>query len=670
MGLRTWDLVVYGATSAGVIAAVVAKREGMAVLLVAPGRRVGGLSAGGLGATDIGNKRAIGGVSREFYRRVRRHYGSDQAWRQERRDTSPTWRDEDAMWRFEPHVAERVFHEMLVEADVPVLLEARLDLHRGANVAGRRIRSIALIERPDVTGRFFIDATYEGDLLAKAGVSYTVGRESCALHGEALNGVQVRRSVKHQFIRNVDPYQVPGDSKSGLIRGIQTGGEQREGAGDKRVQAYNFRMCLTDVRENQVPFEKPDDYDPLDFELLLRNLEAGDHRIPWNSIRMPNRKTDTNNNFAVSTDFIGMSWRWPEAGWKERERIFKHHRLWQQGLVWTLANHPRSPEAVRAKVSRWGLAKDEFVETGSWPHELYVREGRRMVAACVMTESHCLGQRIEKDAVGLAAYNMDSHNVRRYVDANGHVRNEGDIQVPPSQPYPIAFRAIVPRRVECENLLVPVCLSASHMAYGSIRMEPVFMILGHSAAIAVTLARGATPGADLAVQDVVYDALRQRLLAQGQILHWGTAPRVVGVDPAKISGIVVDDEKATLEGAWVHSMSIGPFVHRGYRHDNHTAKGSLTATFKIPVRQRGRYRLLLAYSAHGNRASNVPVRIRTATGPQTVTVDQRRSPEIDSTWTDLGTFDLAPRRATVSISNRGTNGYVIIDAVRVVPAKN
>ena len=513
-GPKTYDLVVYGGTSAGVMCAVRAAELGRSVLVVNPDGHLGGMTASGLGATDIGNKRAIGGLSRGFYRAVRAHYTREESWRQERRQQFRGWRDEDAMWYFEPHVAKAILEFKLGVEEV-TLISDKLDLDRGCHMAGARIVSFFTTSGRRVRGRMFVDATYEGDLMSRAGVSYHVGREPNHRYGETLNGVQTARSVKHQFRAAVDPYLIPGRPASGLLFGIQGQSPGADGSGDARVQAYNFRLCLTDAPDNRVPFKKPEGHDEGWYELLLRNLEAGDLRLPYHSVRMPNRKTDTNNNHAVSTDFIGMNWRWPEADHVEREALFQLHKRWQQGLFWTLANHPRVPIKIREEVSRWGLAKDEFTETGNWPPGLYVREGRRMISDYVMTERDCLGARRCKDSVGLAAYNMDSHNVQRWVDKADRVRNEGDIQVPPTGPYPISYKAIVPRRQECTNLLVPVCLSASHIAYGSNRMEPVLMILGESAAMAAPLALAGQP----TVQDVPYAELRDLLLKSEQVLE-------------------------------------------------------------------------------------------------------------------------------------------------------
>jgi hypothetical protein len=513
------DVVVYGATSGGITAAIQAGAMGKSVIVVEPGRYLGGLTAGGLGATDIGNKAAIGGLSREFYRRIGRHYARPEAWRHEDWAAYQNKRKgsgEEEMWTFEPHVAEQVFRDWVAEAGVEVVFEGRLDLTLGGvEKEGQRIVAFKTEDGRRFAGAMFIDATYEGDLMAKAGVSYHVGREAESVYGESLNGIRVAHAKSHQFTRDVDPYLVPGDPKSGLVPLVSPEPPGTDGDGDHRVQAYNFRMCTTDVPENRRAWPKPEGYDEKQYELLLRNFEAGDHRAPWNPVWMPNRKTDTNNNFAISTDYIGASYAYPEAGHAERERIVADHRRYQQGLMWTLANHPRVPEPVREKFQRLGLAKDEFTDNDNWPHQLYVREARRMISDYVMTQADCQWKRQAEDRVGLGAYNMDSHNCQRYVTAKGVVRNEGDIQVG-VKPYGIAYRSIRPRREECENLLVPVALAASHISYGSIRMEPVFMVLGQSAATAAVLALEA----GMAVQDVDYAALRKRLLADGQVLEW------------------------------------------------------------------------------------------------------------------------------------------------------
>jgi predicted dehydrogenase len=514
------DIVVYGGTSAGIIAAIQAKRMGKSVALIEPSNHLGGLTTGGLGATDIGNKQVIGGLARDFYRRVRTYYENDQAWIHERRDAyngrNPRYNPSDGkMWTFEPHVATHIYNEMLVEAGIKPLMNERLNRQTGMKKNGARIERITMESGRSFAARIFIDATYEGDLMAAAGVDYHVGREANDVYGETLNGVQPKLNIKnHRFIEPVDPFVKPGDPASGLLWGIQVRELPPDGSGDHCVQAYCYRLCTTDVPENRRQWPKPADYDEARYELLVRNFEAGDTRSPWNPIWMPNRKTDTNNNHAFSTDYIGGSYDYPDASYDEREQIIADHVSYQQGLMWTLANHPRVPKKVREEFQRLGLAADEFVENDNWPTQLYVREARRMIGPYVMTEHHCRGSKVAEDSVGMGAYGMDSHNCQRYITPDGRVQNEGDVQVHGFKPYPISYRSIVPKDDECDNLLVPVCLSSSHIAYGSIRMEPVFMILGQSAGTAAAIAIDK----NVTVQAVPYEELAPRLKADGQVL--------------------------------------------------------------------------------------------------------------------------------------------------------
>jgi hypothetical protein len=485
------EICAYGTSPGAITAALQAARHGHTVALVVNGAHLGGLTTSGLGNTDIGNKQSIGGLAREFYRRIGAHYGVAEE------------------WRFEPAVAEKAFRDLLAEARIQPLLR---EYPRAVTKQGPRLVSVAFESGLVVHAQQFIDASYEGDLLALAGVTHVVGRESNTEFNELLNGVQIRET--HQFETGVDPYVVPGNPASGLLPGIESAPLPPIGTGDDKVQAYNFRLCLTQSPDRR-PFPKPAGYDPQDYELLARYLRTG-----WNESfkkfdRIRGGKTDTNNHGAVSTDFVGGSWAFPRAGWKERETIFQRHVTWQQGLMWFLCNDRRVPAALQAQYLTWGLPADEFATTGGWPPHLYIRECRRMRSDYVVTEHDCRGFVRAGDSVGLGAYAMDSHNCQRVV-INGLVRNEGDVQSAGFKPYPISYRAITPRQSEVENLLVPVCLSATHIAYGSIRMEPVFMILGESAAHAAHLAiRG-----NLAVQDVPYVQLRDRLLATGQAVQW------------------------------------------------------------------------------------------------------------------------------------------------------
>ncbi|HUG69672.1 MAG TPA: FAD-dependent oxidoreductase, partial [Pirellulaceae bacterium] len=511
-----YDVVVYGGTSSGVAAAVQAKRMDKSTIIIEPGKHLGGLTSGGLGMTDSGNKAVIGGIAREFYQQVKKHYDQPTSWKHERRDSYSLYRAaDDAMWTFEPHVAEMIFDQLVIEHDIPVVRERRLNRETGVRKRGERITSITTESGEVYHGRMFIDATYEGDLMAAAGVTYTVGRESNSAYGETLNGVQKRENThNHRFIVNVDPYVVPGDQSSGLLPGIHGDPPGEEGAGDDRVQAYCFRMCMSNAASNRAPFPRPEDYDEQRFELLLRTLEAGDLRFPMHPAMMPNGKTDTNNSGAFSTDNIGMNYDYPDASYDRRDAIIAEHESYQKGFMWTLANHPRVPERIRDEMASWGLAADEFVETGNWPHQLYIREARRMVSDYVMTELDCRRIRVAEDSVGMGSYNMDSHNVQRYVSAEGYAMNEGDVQVSPGGAYSISYRSLVPKQGECENLLVPVCLASSHIAYGSIRMEPVFMVLGQSAATAAVLCIDES----IPVQQLTYGRLRERLLDDKQVI--------------------------------------------------------------------------------------------------------------------------------------------------------
>ncbi|MHC4876542.1 MAG: FAD-dependent oxidoreductase [Planctomycetota bacterium] len=662
-----YDVVVYGGTSAGVAAAIQAARMGRTTIVIEPGQHIGGLTSGGLGATDSGNKSVIGGISREFYRRVKQHYDNPAAWIFEERETYGRYRaSDDAMWTFEPKVAEQIYLRMLAAHDIPIVRNERLNRQSGVARRGQRIVSITMESAKTYRGRMFIDATYEGDLMAAAGVSFTVGREPNSQYGETLNGVATKYNThNHRFVEKVDPYVKPGDPSSGLLPGIHGDSPGEEGAGDHRIQAYCFRMCMSNVPANSVPFPKPEGYNELRYELLLRNFEAGDLRVPMHPSMMPNGKTDTNNNGAFSTDNLGMNYDYPEASYARREEIIREHEVYQKGLMWTLANHSRVPQQVRDWMSRWGLAKDEFVDNGNWPHQLYIREARRMVSDYVATELDCRRVRKCRDSVGLGSYNMDSHNVQRYVTPDGYAENEGDVQESPGGPYLISYRSIVPKCGEAQNLLVPVCVSSSHIAYGSIRMEPVFMILGQSAATAAVQAIDCK----CSVQDVEYAALRTQLLKDGQVLDLppGMKPKRL-LRKSTIDGVVVDDEDAELTGLWSTSASIQPYVEKGYRHDGDQNKDRNRARFSAKLKP-GRYQVLMSWSANANRASNLPVAIEHASGTATKTVNQRKPPRLDDgLFESLGTYEF-DTSGSVAITCAGTDGHVILDAIVFRQAK-
>jgi hypothetical protein len=524
---QTYDIVIYGGTSAGVAAAIQASRMNKSVVVIEPSQRLGGLTTGGLGQTDIGNKQAIGGIAREFYQQIKVYYDQPENWHwqkpQEYRDGGQTRTEpgEAAMWTFEPSAALEVYHQMLEGEEVDIVYGERLlRKTEGVSKSENMIQSITMESGKVFNGKVFMDATYEGDLMATAGVTYTVGRESNEEYGETVNGVQAnywsvtlrgkpsKNAFNHNFVPGVDPYVEKGNPSSGLLPYIIEGGPGIDGIGDKKVQAYGFRMCLTDHPENRIPFEKPPGYEEQNYELLFRNYEAGETRVPWINSPMPNRKTDTNNNHGFSTDFIGQNHDYPEASYETRDKIIEAHREYQKGLMWSLAYHPRMPEKIRNVVSQWGTCKDEFEREDGWQNQLYIREARRMVSDYVMTQHHCEGLEVVEDVVGLAAYGMDSHMIQRYVDHNGYVQNEGNVQASVDGPYPISYKSIIPKKGEIQNLLVPVCLSATHIGFGSIRMEPVFMVLGQSAAIAASLAIDANSS----LQDLPYENLKTGLI--------------------------------------------------------------------------------------------------------------------------------------------------------------
>jgi len=517
------DIIIYGGTSSAVSAAVQAVRMGRSVLVVSPDTHLGGLSAGGLGWTDTGKKATIGGVAREFYHRVWKRYQQPDAWRWQQQDeygntgqgTKAIDGENRTMWIFEPHVAEAVFEEFVAELGITVHRDTWLDREGGVVLRDGRIQSLRTLAGDTYRGKMFIDATYEGDLMAAAGVAYHVGREANAVYGETWNGIQTGvLHHRHWFMSDISPYRIPGDPASGLLPRVSAEPPGEFGAGDHRVQAYCFRLCMTDHPENRVPFEKPEGYDPAQYELLARVYASGWREQFDKFDPIPNKKTDTNNHGPFSFDNIGMNYDYPDASYERRREIISEHETYQRGLLYFTANDPSVPDDVRESMSRWGLAKDEFKDNNHWPHQIYVREARRMVGAYVMTEHDTLGKREVPQSVGMGSYTLDSHNVQRYVKPDGFVQNEGDIGVKAPKPYRIAYGSLTPKAEQCANLLVSVCVSSSHIAFGSIRMEPVFMILGQSAATAAALAIEAeTP-----VQEVDYDKLRVRLLADGQAL--------------------------------------------------------------------------------------------------------------------------------------------------------
>ena len=665
-----YDLVVYGGTSGAVAAAVQARYMGKSAVIVSPDIHLGGLSSGGLGWTDTGNKAVIGGVSREFYHRVWKHYQDEKAWKWQARSdygnkgqgTKAIDGEQRTMWIFEPHVAESVFDAWVKELDIPVFRNEWLDRTPESGVVkqGRRIQSIRTLSGKVFRGRMFIDATYEGDLMATAGVDYHMGRESKDQYGELWNGVQTGvLHHRHHFgavSKTISPYRIPGDPESGVLPRISTDSPGEYGAGDQRIQAYCFRMCLTDHPDNRIPFPKPEGYDPDQYLLLLRIFDAGWRETFQKFDPIPNRKTDTNNHGPFSTDNIGYNYDYPEGSYERRREIIRQHETYQKGLMYFIANDPRVPEEVRSKMARFGLAKDEFKDNGGWPHQIYVREARRMIGSYVMTENELLKRRPTPESVGMGSYAMDSHNVQRYITPDGFVQNEGDIGVSTRGPYQIAYGSLTPKKEQCENLLVPVCVSSSHIAFGSIRMEPVFMILGQSAATAAMMCLDSN---NIAVQDLPYDQLRARLLKDGQVLEMESAIQTMN---HKLEGIVIDDQTIRRSAGWKSSHAIQPFYGQGYQHDDNRNKGLQWAHFDTELKP-GVYEVRMTYTPNSNRASNVPVEIHHRFGVAHLEINQKKKPELNGFSTSLGSYEFE-NTGRVVIGNKGTDGYVVMDAIQ------
>lgn len=635
---RQVDICVYGGTSAGVIAAYTAKQLHKSVLLISPDKHLGGLTSGGLGYTDIGNKYAITGISRDFYRRVGKHYGKLE------------------QWIFEPHVAEQTFQQYIKAANVEVLYEYQL---ADAKKENGNITEITLNGPQPLTvkAKVFIDCSYEGDLMAKAGVSYTVGRESNDAYHETYNGVQLRE--KHQFPDGIDPYKTPGDPASGLLWGISDAKLDPQGTGDKKVQTYNFRICLSNKPDNMIPITKPADYDASHYELLARLLPKINARN-LNAILkfdlMPNGKTDINNNGAFSTDMIGMNWDYPEADDATRKKIIAAHESYTKGLLYFIGHDARVPEALRTEFLKWGYPKDEYPDNNHWTPQLYVREVRRMIGDYVMTQANCEAKETVTDGVGMAAYTMDSHNCQRIV-VNGMVKNEGDVQIGGFGPYPVSYRAIIPKPEDCSNLLVPVCLSATHIAYGSIRMEPVFMVLAQSAATAAAVAIDA----HASVQQV--DVKKVQAMLHSNPLADNSTPE-----------ILVDNDDAahvTITGDWAKDTHgcYGPNMFT----DNSKGATEKKVRFTPEVKKAGRYHVYtyvprlqghaaVTLSTINDGKTSKTVKILS----ETVKVEGQTSGE----WADLGTYQLpAGHKAWVEISNAKADGAVVADAVLFIPEK-
>jgi hypothetical protein len=599
------------------------------------------MSSGGLGYTDMGNKYAVTGLALDFYRRIGKHYGKFE------------------QWIFEPKVAEALFQDYIKRGEVDVLYGNRI---AGVTKAGNIIKEITLensfepkaATNKTVRAKMFIDCSLEGDLMARAGVSYTVGREANSQYNETFNGVQVMKG--HQFPDGVDPYVVPGDPKSGLLWGINSAEVKSTGSGDKKVQAYNFRICLTNVPENRIPITQPANYDPKKYELLIRLM----NKNPWKSLNdgfiwslMPNGKTDINNRNGFSTDAIGLSWDYPEADYITRKKIWSDHVDYTKGLLFFVGNDPRVPAHIREEMKKWGYPKDEYTDTNNWSHQLYVREARRLVGELVMTQHHSEGREVVSDGVGMAAYRMDSHNADRHV-INHMVKNEGNVEEGQLVPYPISYRAIIPKEKEAANLLVPVCLSATHIAYGSIRCEPVYMVMGQSAAVAASMAIDAKKS----VQQI--DVKKLQAILKDNPLADGSTPE-----------ILVDNETAKVTGTWETKKrgAYGP----SFLVKEASQSGDNAVQFTPDIKKAGRYHAYAYFPISVVPGASTKTQVEVFDGKQRKDIVVHKSDvkvvgQTLGEWVSLGTYSFTKgNQAYVRISVKGADGAIAADAVLFVP---
>lgn len=654
------DVLVYGASPAGIMAAVAAAREKLSVTILEPTHWIGGMTAGGLSSSDTGNPDTIGGLSQEFFTRCGTHY------------------DGKEKYHCEPHVYQQVFAEMLKEAGIKVVTDQRLVGVVKEKAA--QIYSIQTQDRHEWRAKVFVDATYEGDLMATAGVSNMVGRESREAFDEPLAGVY--REKPRGFGSDIMTTGCPcvGDKGPHYVHGVPDIMDPRgpdgklmwgivqsdavAGSADKLTQSYNFRLCVTNKPDNLVPWPKPKHYDPKHYDLLLELIRHYPG-IRFSRIvhlgKLINDKYDLNAQGIFSTDYVGGNFDYPTAGEVMRRYIWQDHVNYDQGLFWFLAHDERVPESLRRETQSWGLCRDEFTDNDNWPYALYVREARRMIGEYVMSQRDVQKEIVKPDGIAMGSFIIDSHIVQRLVDAEGHVIDEGAFDAP-TRPYQIPYRSLTPKRKECENLLVPVCCSATHVAYGTLRMEPVYMSMGHASGLAAAMSiREGKP-----VQDINVADLRKKLLEQKQVLELASS-KVTGVAASSLKGIVMDDYDAEFAGSWITS-NFGTSVDGNYHHDGNAGKGTKTATFKIKVPQTAKYEVRVSYATATNRATNVPVKIIHSGGETTVKVNQKVHPSLDQVFVSLGTFDFASDRpAVIEISNAGTDGYVVADAVQLLP---
>ncbi|WP_017259910.1 FAD-dependent oxidoreductase [Pedobacter arcticus] len=660
---RKVDVCIYGGSSAGIIAAYTAKKLGKSVIVIEPGQNIGGLTTGGLGATDIGNKYAISGLSKEFYRQIGAHYGKLE------------------QWTFEPHVASKVYDNMIAEAKLEIVKNHRLIAVQKNDGYIKQI-TVEVSDNPakntnqKIEAKVFLDCTYEGDLMAKAGVSYATGREANSQYGEAYNGVQV--SEYHQFPDGIDPYVIPGKPESGLLYGISDAKLKKTGSGDKLIQAYNFRICLTQDKNNQIAFTQPDNYKAEKYTLLARviakeawdgitgtfkHVKIGDTTVVINKggfliKHMPNGKTDFNNFGPFSTDMVGANYDYPDGDYDTRKKIWKEHEDYTKGLFYFLANDKSVPLTIRKEMQSWGYAKDEFKSTNGFSNQLYVREARRMVGELVMTQKHCDAVETVTDGIAMAAYGMDSHTTQRIL-INGMLKNEGDVEIPVAGPFPISYRALTPKKSECKNLLVPICLSASHIAFGSIRMEPVFMVMGQSAATAAVMAIDA----GVSVQDIDVTKLQNKL-ATNPLLN--KEPLEIIVDNDNTDQLIIKGNWGKVKAGYGTSLLI-----------SQPSAEKKSVTFIPEIKKKGKYAVYVYISEDESKASNSFSFIisdgKTST-PVTITPADIKvlgtNNESNGEWVSLGIYKFKTgKKAFVEVIENSGKQPAIADAILFKPIK-
>lgn len=635
-----YDLIVYGGTSSGIIAAYAASKEGLKVAILEPGKHIGGLTTSGLGHVDIGNPQTVGGYAREFLKRVGNHYGKTKI-----------------QVDMESSVAENVFQQMLKETGVDVYYHSRLLSRRGVVKQGNKIQNLILEDGREFSARIYIDATYEGDLMAQSGVSYTVGREAIQKYNESSAGIQPYKLVRKY--NDAQLKEVKQLSDAFPLDYVFSDREQVGGA-DHRVQAYVYRLCITTNKENQVPFTKPGGYDPQRYANVLTRI----NRLKLLTLdkaltlyKLPNQKFDVNH-----MDLVNASWKYAEASYEDRNYIENYHKHYQQGLLYFLSNDEKVPEQLRNDTKRYGYAADEFADNDNWPYMLYLREGRRMIGQYVMRQQDAWDNPHKEDAIAIGSYFMDCHTVQRFITLAGEMLEEGEMKHAPFRPYEISYGAIIPKRKECENLFVSVCMSATHTIYGSLRMEPVFMMTGHAAGAASVLAIRDK----VAIQQVDIQQLQKELTSQGQILHY-TPEDEFYIDKETVTGYVMDDADAILTGHWGHSVSAGPFLMYDYRFVNQSATETAVAVFEPDLPGNGIYEIQIMYSPDRNRSKAVRVVIETDDGEKIVFVDMTQQVESPDYWFSLGTYKFSKvGKPKVIISNQGTGGIVVADGIRFI----